>query len=236
VEKPGGNGAPSERGMFAMKEVTIEAEDKVDRWAASVLSKSNAVIKTVDCRPFGRKGMIELIEITCHASVKDVLRLISSEPNIVYTSFTVFDKHRASGIIVTKVSPVCRAMSSMMGFCTECAMVANLGPQSTTKWQVVFPGKISLKSFLAELKREGINASVTEVGKPTGNRSLTYEQERAIGLAEEEGYFRFPRSTSLKELSATLGISPSTLDEVLRRAEGKIVADHVGKPRRTPRH
>jgi predicted DNA binding protein len=218
-----------------LKEITIEAEDKVDRWAASVLSKSNAVIKMVDCRPYGRKGMIELIEITSHSSVKDVLRLISAEPNILYTSFSVFDKHRASGIVVTKISPVCRAMSSMMGFCTNCAMVAGGQEGQATKWQVVFPGKISVKSFMSELKREGIDAIVTEVGKQTGNRSLTYEQERAVGLAEEEGYFKFPRETSLKELSSTLGISPSTLDEVLRRAEGKIVADHVGKPRRAPR-
>lgn len=218
-----------------MKEITIEAEDSVDRWAASVLSKTNAVIKMVDCRPYGRKGMIELIEVTSHVSVKDVLRLVSAEPNILYTSFTVFDKHRASGIVVTKTSPVCRALSTMMGFCTNCAMVAVPGEDKATKWQVVFPGKISVKSFMAELKRDGINATVTDVGKQTGSRSLTYEQERAIGLAEEAGYYKFPRETSLKDISDTLGISPSTLDEVLRRAEGKIVADHVGKPRRAPR-
>jgi predicted DNA binding protein len=77
---------------------------------------------------------------------------------------------------------------------------------------------------------------VTEVGKQMGSRSLTLKQERAVGLAVEEGYFRFPRETSLKALSSELGISPSTLDEILRRAEGKIVADHVGKPRRASRH
>jgi len=218
-----------------MKEVTIEAVDHVDQWATSVVNKSNAMIKMVDCRPFGRKGMIELIEVTSHLSVKDVLRAISAEPNIVYTSFSVFDKHRASGIVVTKISPVCKAVSSMMGFCTNCAMVARTGGQVAMKWHVVFPGKISVKSFLAELKRDGIEASVTEVGKQMGSRSLTLKQERAVGLAVENGYFRFPRETSLKALSAELGISPSTLDEVLRRAEGKIVADHVGKPRRASR-
>ncbi len=218
-----------------MKEITIEADDKVDRWAASVLSKSNAVIKMVDCRPFGRKGMVELVEITSRTSIKDVLRLISAEQNIIYTSFSVFDKHRASGIVVTKTSPVCKAVASTMGFCTNCAMVATHGGEGPTKWQVVFPGKTSLKSFLAELRRQGINASVTEVGKQTGNRPLTFEQEKAVSLAEENGYYRFPRDVSLKELSNNLGISPSTLDEVLRRAERKIIADHVGKPRRAPR-
>lgn len=218
-----------------MKEITIEAEDKVDRWAASVLNKSNAVIKMVDCRPFGRKGMVEFIEVTSRTSIKDVLRLISADQNIIYTSFSVFDKHRASGIIVTKASPVCKAVASMMGFCTNCSMVAGNDNDGPAKWHVVFPGKTSLKSFLAELRRQGIDASVTEVGKQTRNRSLTFEQEKVVNLAEENGYFRFPREVSLKELSATLGISPSTLDEVLRRAEGKIIADHVGKPRRATR-
>ncbi len=154
--------------------------------------------------------------------------------DIAYSTFNVFDKYRASGMIITKSSPICRAVSSEVGFCRNCAIAARTADQAPAKWQMIFSGKTSVKNFLAELRREGISANVTEMGEPIENRVLTYDQERAIGLAEEKGYFRFPRETSLKELSKTLGISPSTLDEILRRAEGKIVANHVGNSRRRP--
>lgn len=217
-----------------MKEVTVEAEDKVDGWTSSILTNPDAIIKTVDCRPHGRKGAMKYIEVICHKPVKDALRAISAEPNITYSTFDVFDEYRASGIIVTKNSPVCRAVCSAMGFCRHSAMSARTG-EKPARWRITFSGKTSLNSFLAELRREGIKATVTEFGNTTNSGMLTFEQDRALGLAKEKGYFRFPHETSLKELSKMLGISPSTLDEILRRAEGKIVADYVGKPRREPR-
>lgn len=225
----------SEKGKPNLKEITIETEAKVDGWTSSIPKGTGATVKIVDCRPHGRKGTMKYIEVSSRGPVKDVLRAISVEPNITYSTFNVFDKYRASGIITTKDSPVCRAACSVMSFCRHSAMEASAGKENPAKWRITFSGKTPLNNFLAQLKREGVKATVTEYGNPTNNRVLTFEQNRAVGLAEEEGYFRFPRDTSLKELSRMLGISPSTLDEIIRRAEGKIVGDYTGKPRRAPR-
>ena len=213
-----------------MKEVTVELRNKVEKWTSSILSP-NTIVKMLDRRPYGRRGMIEHVEVCTSEPIREVIRTIRAVPNIAFSTFTVLDKHRATGIVITKESPVCRAVSSQVGFCRDCVIAARTDANEPSKWQVIFSGKIPLKNFLAQLNREGIDAIVTESGPSKENRSLTFLQERVIELAQREGYFRFPRRTSLKKLSKKLKISPSTLDEILRRAEGKIVADYVGNPR-----
>ncbi len=52
---------------------------------------------------------------------------------------------------------------------------------------------------------------------------LTYKQELILIYAYLAGYYRFPRSISLKALAGELGLSVSTLAELLRKAESKVI-------------
>ncbi|MGA2665416.1 MAG: helix-turn-helix domain-containing protein [Nitrososphaerales archaeon] len=214
-----------------MKELTIETANEAGAWTSPLLNDPGTIIKTVNCRPHGPKRIVAYIEISSISHIKDVLRAISSEPDVSYSTFNVFDGYRASGIVVRKSFPVCRAVFASMGFCRQCPLSRRSGDEKSGRWQVLFSGKTASRKFLAELKREGVEATLTEFGTPTNNGILTFEQESALRLAHANGYFVFPRRTSLKALSSVLGISPSTLDEILRRAEGKVVEEYVGKPR-----
>lgn len=55
---------------------------------------------------------------------------------------------------------------------------------------------------------------------------LTDAQRRAIGTAHELGYFEIPRTATLKDVAAELGITASSLSERLRRAQTKLVEAH----------
>ena len=90
----------------------------------------------------------------------------------------------------------------------------------------MFSGETSLNGFLSRAKSNGITATATEVVDPKKGR-LTFEQEEVPQNGARRGFFGFPRRTSLKDLSEVLSRSPSTLEEVLRRAEGKIIANHL---------
>ncbi len=52
---------------------------------------------------------------------------------------------------------------------------------------------------------------------------LTEKQELAIIYAYMMGYYSFPRKISLKELASKLGLSVSTLAELIRKAEAKVI-------------
>ena len=219
-----------------MKQVTIEVDATADRLSSPVPRGGTVITKMVSCRPYGEHGMIELVEIISNGPVKAAIDAIRADPNTELMNCHIFDKHRASCIIVTKNSPVCRALSSTESFCKSCALEIDRPQGAQARWEVIFSGKTSLNAFLSRVKGKGIPATIREVGDPKKSRLLTFEQEEVVRMAEEGGYFEFPRGMSLKDLSDVLNVSPSTLDEVLRRAESKIIANHVVKPNGTTNH
>jgi len=52
---------------------------------------------------------------------------------------------------------------------------------------------------------------------------LSQKQKRAYELAVENGYYVFPRKTHLENLAKIMGVSLSTFQEHLRKAEGKLI-------------
>ncbi|MDG6901828.1 MAG: helix-turn-helix domain-containing protein [Nitrososphaerota archaeon] len=58
---------------------------------------------------------------------------------------------------------------------------------------------------------------------------LTARQEQILSFAFERGYFDFPKKLGLKELAAQTGIGTSTLAEILRRGQKKILAEYLAR-------
>jgi predicted DNA binding protein len=56
---------------------------------------------------------------------------------------------------------------------------------------------------------------------------LTARQAAVLRAAVEDGYYEFPRRTSTGDLADRFGLARSTLEEHLRRAEGKVAAAFV---------
>lgn len=52
---------------------------------------------------------------------------------------------------------------------------------------------------------------------------LTERQREALQLADERGYYNWPRDATQEELAAELGVSPATFTQHLRAAEQKLI-------------
>jgi len=85
---------------------------------------------------------------------------------------------------------------------------------------------LSKSSLARELKRCGcqilLSHSIDEM-----DYLLTQRQEYALVYAYLKGYYNYPRKVSLKELAEELGMAVSTLAELLRRAEAKVIEAFV---------
>lgn len=66
-------------------------------------------------------------------------------------------------------------------------------------------------------------------GLETEDDVLSDRQESAVRTALAEGYYKVPRDISLTQLAEKLDLSVSSISELLRRAEGRIIAEHFGK-------
>jgi predicted DNA binding protein len=69
--------------------------------------------------------------------------------------------------------------------------------------------------------------SKSDVGPVDQQVALTVRQEEVLGAALAQGYFEFPRKISLTGLSELVGVRPSTLSEILRGAERRILESTV---------
>ena len=66
--------------------------------------------------------------------------------------------------------------------------------------------------------------------KNPASTSLTARQMQVVSTAVTRGYFEFPRRISHTGLSELVGVKPSTLSEILRSAERRILASALSVP------
>lgn len=207
-----------------MREIAIEVEKN---HLQSISNDPGTIVKVVSCRPHNTNGVEVFVEIMSNLEIKNSLERIENRLDTESVSFKIFDKFRASGIIVCRSAPICKMLALTGGFCKNCPLEFGSAEQPKVKWRVVFKDTTSANDFLKKIAEEGINVDSIETGDLKENGLLTLREEQSVRLAEELGFFNFPRKTNLRKLSSILGISPSTLDEILRRAQYKIVKGHV---------
>ena len=58
---------------------------------------------------------------------------------------------------------------------------------------------------------------------------LTSRQEQIRSIAFETGYLDFPKKVGLKELADQTGIKTSTLAEILRRGQKKVLGEYLAR-------
>jgi predicted DNA binding protein len=206
-----------------IREVVIETPGH-DEWT-SRLAGHAVNVRIVNCRPWGEEGMMQLVMINSGESVRKVLRAIKSHPNVLRVDMSLINNHRASGILVTKNSPLCRTLAETSGFCTGCFFTQS--HEGSGKWKIMIAGKVSLDRFARRLRKKGVACTVRDVEKPERNDLLTFEQEKVMKYAESRGYYALPRTVGVRELSGNLGMAASTLDEMLRRGERKIIESYM---------
>jgi predicted DNA binding protein len=90
-----------------------------------------------------------------------------------------------------------------------------------------------VSKLVAELEAESGVIEVTALSEgPMGDALLTERQREVLTEAYERGYYDSPRRCSTAELAGTLGVAPSTVSDLLRRAErralGALVGDEMG--------
>jgi len=103
-------------------------------------------------------------------------------------------------------------------------------------WEIGSWKKDSIINFIEEIKNKTkgleefklikiIKSKLKEIHFPHIMPLMTSYQEKALALAQKEGYYEFPRKIELKQLANIMNISLSTYREHLRKAERSILKD-----------
>jgi len=85
----------------------------------------------------------------------------------------------------------------------------------------------ALHAFITTMESYGFDITVLKKRSALSVSSdLSERQMEVIQAAFNKGYYDVPRRISLKALATAMGVSPSNVEEVLKRAEKKILAHY----------
>jgi len=130
-------------------------------------------------------------------------------------------------LVVLDRPAICRASNDVAIVCLDCPLNSEAQPSS---WRFIARRSSDFRQVLARLSKEGIETRIEDVAPLERKATLTGRQKEIMATAVAQGYFEFPRKISLTGLSEMVGVKPSTLSEILRSAERRIMANALGVP------
>jgi predicted DNA binding protein len=196
-------------------------------WIGDLSQSCQMSIKVMKCVPTDDNGAKSLLRIDTEADlansrVEEMIRSIEPFCNV---QLAKAGPGRLLGTIELEACRACAIVSE-----TGCILdSARSRPDGRIQWSIIAPDAARLTMLVDRLRQVGVTVVLEKVSVLRTAKELTREQERVIELAYELGYFDIPKKIKLEELAKRLGISKATLDVMLRRAQRKILASHLGQ-------
>ncbi len=197
-------------------------------WMTEVTEKYPASIKVINRMPYSEMGVKDLVEISAPSEMLDeVLKDIERNPLVAKVDTTITDRGKVLSAVTTARCEICRILTDADVFLISAVS------RSTGKvdWTLVLSDKTVLKEVFDHLKSRSVEAELVKLTKIDDKESLTERQDKITQVAFDRGYFDYPKRISLRELARMFDVSPSTLSEILRKGQRKIVMDYFKKQR-----
>ena len=190
-----------------------------------VARQDKAEVNVVDCRNInGRRSMFLLDVSAPEEEIEHVISDLRGLPSVERMYSTSETKDGALCVAVLQRPPICQAVGATGVLCLRCPL--NCKTEEMV-WDILIKDPRNLKNLFEKLEESGIHASVKQISEARRDSALTHRQREVMNKAISLGYFEFPRKTDLTQLAEILQIKPSSLSEILRSAQRKILARYL---------
>ena len=209
-----------------MREIVLQLKAP-ENWVAEVTTHHPSTVRILDCKPAESKnGIRQLVEVSSDPEeLKQIVRDVKASPFVKEAYIVETKRGRMVGSLLTE-SVFCSMVMQSNAFCRTCLFQSKSKADGTTEWTVAFTGREALTELLDRLKNNKVDVKILRLTSIADVESLTSRQRSIVEVALEEGYFDYPRRITLRNLAKKVGVSASTVSEVLRRAEKKILSTY----------
>jgi len=209
-----------------LKRVSLQFQTENNLQEAA--KEHGVTLSKVDCKPFNETGMSLLFELRGKSQgIRAAITAIRKSEGVRQAIEGEVDGDAVPLLVVLDKPAVCRASNESAIICLECPLESDGRPSS---WRFIARRASDLRHILASLEKEGIEARIEDVSPLEPRPTLTGRQREIMVAAVSHGYFEFPRRINLTELSDLVGVKPSTLSEILRGAERRIMENTFRTP------
>jgi predicted DNA-binding protein (UPF0251 family) len=199
-----------------------------DDWVKGLCSELSARVKILGMKPVEGPGEVaHFVDITTRGvppgAVQESLR---GSGSVLSMELTDLPGEHMMGVVIAKGCTVCNSLVNT-AFALFISSAAT-GEDCSTDYKI-FLNSEGVPALLNRLSRQRVPFKVEEISPISADYKLTTRQLAILKSAMEMGLYDFPRRITQDELAARIGITPSTLTEILRRAEKKILGDFLGE-------
>jgi predicted DNA binding protein len=197
-------------------------------WRERILALYDARVILRDWHPREGRCCKVFLEIICPP---DRLEALSDELGtnsvIIEHDLDLVGPGMLKGSLTTTECMGCCSASSNEVF----QLNGEMGPDGRIIQTLVAPDRQTVREMISSMEAHGHTVTLLKLSPAGGDGLLTARQEAVLGIAMELGYFDDPRGVSLKKLAQRFNVSISTLSEVLRKAQHKVMSKYFGQPR-----
>lgn len=204
-----------------LKQVSLEISQASE--IASLADKLNCTTELIECRNLNgnRKGILVVIS---GERAKELIKEIKKMDSVKRMYSARLTSNRMLVLIIVDKPLYCAVTEATGAFCITCPFVTNLTHEG---WKMIVRDSETLRNTISAIEENGIKTKIMAISSPFKDMRLTKRQRDVLLYALKEGYFEFPRKKSLTTLASELSIKPSTLSEIIRRIEMKIVRQYL---------
>ncbi len=181
--------------------------------------KEHAKVKLIDVIPYG-EGVKGLLEIKAKQCLKHILNIIKKNPFIYDKDFKILSEDKAKMIVTMKKCDIVRNILES-GCLISNANVIN--------GEVVFKiiaRRNSLRKLIEKFSELGYQPRIIKIKEVDEETLLTPKEEEVLRVALKSGYFDVPKGIGIRGLAKKFGVSISTISEILRRGEKKVLLNY----------
>jgi predicted DNA binding protein len=195
-------------------------------WLIDFASQFDAIIKIHDCTPFEESGAQGLIEIdTKTDNADEMIKKLRSRKDLLRVHLTHIEAGKIIVSIVAKEWISCLTILKSDCYLRDATVI----PEAKEEWRLFTPDVKTLREIKTNLKKVGCEVELVGKKQAESADKLTKRELYVMQKALEFGYFDFPRRIRGSELAKRMKIAPSTLSEILRRAEKKVAEYYLRK-------
>jgi predicted DNA binding protein len=191
-------------------------------WIDLAVNKHSATVEILDSKMQSKDIVQHLFDIQVDpARAKRLLSEIRKDTDVIALETLKSKSGHIYGSASSLRCTVCKEIAKSNCFLASVDISAK-----GARWNVL-GNPSSFKELMAALGRAKIPFEVKLERELEDTDLLTARQEQIISIAFARGYFDFPKKIGLKELASQTGIRTSTLAEIIRRGQKKVVGEYL---------
>lgn len=194
------------------------------RWIHTAVSTFSGTVEILDSKMLPRDAVEHLFDIQVRPGQMDELLTALKQDEDLINIETVKSK---SGHVYGSASSlrctVCKEVAR-----SKCFLASVDVTSEGARWTII-GNNDSFRELLAMLEKRNIPLEVKMKRNLEDSELLTARQEQLLSVAFERGYFDFPKKVKLEELATLADVKTSTLAEILRRGQKKVLGEYLAR-------